>query len=58
MDKPIKHGNRAKIDPAKKVLGEYASNAVTASQRKKNETPVIDDQSVEAARAFNHENQQ
>jgi len=57
MDNEKKHGNHAKIDPIKKMIGAYATNAVTDSYRKENETPVSSDQSVEAARAFNHENQ-
>lgn len=54
---PKLHGNHAKIDPKKKITGDYITNAVTLFQKKEGETPVADDEAVDLAREFSQENQ-
>jgi len=50
------HGNQARVDPEKKIEGMYATNAVTISNRKERETPLVDDENVSLARDFSMEN--
>lgn len=56
MQDKIRRGNSTEVDPRKKVSSEYVTNAVTVSNRKKNETPIVDDQNVALARDFSQEN--
>jgi hypothetical protein len=54
MKTPYKsHGNKAKINPDKKIAGEYITNAVTA---KSGGGLYSDDESVELAKEFSEEN--
>lgn len=50
------HGNKAKVDPGSNKVPEYLTNTVTMSDRKKHETPVVDDDNVAYARKFVEEN--
>ena len=50
------HGNRAKIDPAKPIVGRNIMDAVTMSDHKKRETPIVSDENVAYARKFAEEN--
>lgn len=60
MDKPLTlHGNKARVDPKKKLTGAYETNPVTASRRKEGEPPAaVDEQNADRAREFSQENQQ
>lgn len=50
------HGNHAKIEPKKHVESLYQSNMVTLSNRKQDETPLVNDDDVAYARRFVEEN--
>lgn len=50
------HGNNAKVDPQKKVVGRFVTNTVTMSDRKDHETPIVDEDDVEYAKKFVEEN--
>lgn len=51
-----RQGNDTKADLTKKISPLYESNMVTLSNRKENETPLVDDENVEYARRFVEEN--
>lgn len=52
----ILHGNKARVSKDKKVVPLYLTNAVTMSDTKEEETPLVDEENVELAREFSEEN--
>ncbi len=54
----ILHGNRARVPKDKQVTPLYLTNAVTMSDTKEDETPLVDEENVRLAREFSEENKQ
>ncbi len=50
------HGNNAKVSPNSKIEPLYSTNTVTLSNKKKHETPIVEDSNVSYARNFSEEN--
>ena len=50
------HGNKAKVAPNSKIIGQYITNMVTLSSEKDDETPTVSDENVTEARKFAEEN--
>lgn len=50
-------GNETKVDTNSKIDPLYITNTITMADRKKNETPIVDDDNVAYARKFQEENE-
>ena len=49
-------GNQTRVNPSGHIEPLYASNTVTLSNKKSDETPAVDDANVEYAKKFVEEN--
>lgn len=50
------HGNNAKVDKNSKIEPAFIASTVTMSDKKKHETPLVEDSNVAYARKFIEEN--
>jgi hypothetical protein len=51
----ILHGNAAKVDPNKKIVGLNQTNLIGVAEKIENEVPIVSEENAEYARQINNE---